>query len=53
MCEKCDHIEQKIAHYRRLAVHITDTQTLNGITALIGQMTTKKAALGCVSPTKH
>jgi len=47
MCEKCQQIDSKIAHYRQIAVYITDQQTLDGIAALIKQMTVKKAAMRC------
>lgn len=47
MCEKCNEFDKKTAHYRRMAVHVTDPRTLNGIATLIKEMTTDKAALGC------
>jgi hypothetical protein len=47
MCNKCHQLDQKIAHYRRMAVRITDQQTLDGIAGLINQMTKAKAAIRC------
>lgn len=45
MCEKCKELDDKIAHYSRMAGHITDQQTLDGIAAMIKQMTAEKAAM--------
>jgi hypothetical protein len=47
MCGKCSELDSKIAHYKRIAVHITDQQTLDGIASLIKQMTVDKAAIRC------
>lgn len=47
MCEKCDELDNKIAHYRRLAGQITDKQTLDGIAGLIAEMATSRAAIHC------
>jgi len=52
MCEKCDELERKIVHYRRMAVNITDQQTLDGIASLIKQFTEDKAAIRCELETK-
>lgn len=50
MCEKCDGINRKIAHYQRLAAQIMDQQTHDGISKLIKKMTAEKAAFGCDQP---
>ena len=47
MCGKCSEFDSKIAHYKRIAVHVTDQQTLDGIASLIKQMTADKAAIRC------
>ena len=47
MCDKCDEIDRKIAHYKQLATRIDDKQTLAGIDKLIEQMTTEKTTFGC------
>jgi hypothetical protein len=45
MCSKCADIENKIAHYRRMAIHVPDELTLEGIAVLLRAMTVEKAAL--------
>jgi hypothetical protein len=47
MCEKCNQIDSKITHSRQMAARITDQQTLDGIAALIKQITADKAAIRC------
>ena len=47
MCDKCTELDEKIAHYRQLAVRIADKQTLDGIASLIKDMTDAKATLRC------
>jgi hypothetical protein len=47
VCEKCDELDSKIAHYRQMAVNITDQQTLDGIASLIKEFTADKAAIRC------
>jgi hypothetical protein len=47
MCKKCDEIDRKIAHYRDIAVRITDQQTLDGNASLIQDLTSIKAAIRC------
>ncbi len=44
MCDKCDEIDRKIAHFRDLAVRIMDQQTQDGIAALIAEQESQKAA---------
>jgi hypothetical protein len=50
MCEKCDEIDGKIAHYKGMTRLITDKQTLDGIVQLIEKMKAEKAAFGCDQP---
>ena len=45
MCEKCVKIDEKIAHYRRLAASITDQLTIDRIGELIKEMEVTKARL--------
>jgi hypothetical protein len=45
MCAKCDELDDKIAHYKRLAVHITDKLTLDGIDQLIDRLESEKVDL--------
>ena len=47
MCGKCIELDNKTAHYRRMASQITDQQTLDGIDGLIRQMKAAKAAIRC------
>lgn len=45
MCEKCNELDDKIAHYKRLAVQITDKLTLDGIDQLINRLRSEKVDL--------
>jgi hypothetical protein len=45
VCEKCEAIDERIAHYKRLARAITDPLMLERIRDLISQMDAEKAAL--------
>jgi hypothetical protein len=45
MCPKCNELNDKIAHYRRMALYITDQLTLDGIERLIKRMTDEKTAI--------
>ena len=45
MCEKCDDIDAKIIHYKRLASQINDKILNDGIVQLIEKMLTEKASL--------
>ena len=47
MCIKCNELDSKIVHYKSIAIRVTDQQTLDGIAALIKQMTADKAAIRC------
>ena len=50
MCDKCDEIDRKIAHYKQLASQISDQQTLSGIGELIEKMTVEKTSFRCDQP---
>jgi hypothetical protein len=43
----CTDHDNKIAQYRRIAVHVTDQLTLDGIANLIKEITAKKADFRC------
>jgi len=45
MCDKCQELDKKIEHYRRIAETITDQFTIDGIKSLIADMEALKAAL--------
>jgi hypothetical protein len=45
MCDKCEEIEKKIEHYRRISSRITDRLTVEGIARLIARLEAEKAAL--------
>jgi hypothetical protein len=45
MCEKCEAIDKRIRHYRELATHVTDEQTLDGVGELIAKLEADKNAL--------
>ena len=45
MCDKCEEIDKKIEHYRRISSSITDQFTINGIKELIVRLEAQKAAL--------
>jgi hypothetical protein len=45
MCEICVELDDKIAHYQRLAYRVTDERTHDGIEKLIAEMKAQKAAL--------
>jgi hypothetical protein len=47
MCKACTDIDSKIAHYKLIAVRVTDQQTLDGIAGLIKDLTAEKAAIRC------
>ena len=42
MCDKCDELDAKIEHHRRLASGILDRITLDGIAARIKEMEAQK-----------
>jgi hypothetical protein len=45
MCETCTQLDDKIAHYMRLATGITDQLTLEAIEKLVAELRDEKAAL--------
>jgi hypothetical protein len=45
MCDKCEEIDKKIVHYRRISSSITDQFTIDGIKDLIVRLEAQKAAL--------
>jgi hypothetical protein len=45
MCEKCEELDKKISHYRKLASSLTDEPTLLGIKKLIEKAEARKRAL--------
>ena len=47
MCVKCNELDNKIAHYRLMALRITDQRTLDGIAGLIKQLAADREAIRC------
>jgi hypothetical protein len=45
MCEKCREIDARVEHYRQLAAHLTDRQTLDAIQRIINELEQEKVAL--------
>jgi hypothetical protein len=45
MCDKCDELDKKIEHYRRIRSSIGDQITIERIEALIGDLQAQKATL--------
>jgi hypothetical protein len=45
MCEKCVKLDNRIAHYRDLAMQMDDPQALAAIASLIGECEAQKLAL--------
>jgi hypothetical protein len=45
MCDACDHLDEKIEHYKKVMAAMTDQLTIEGITALIAELEARKAAL--------
>jgi hypothetical protein len=45
MCETCTQLDDKIAHYVRLATAVTDQLTLEAIEKLVAELRDEKAAL--------
>jgi hypothetical protein len=45
MCSRCKEFDEKIAHYQRIGIYVTDELTLTGIKQLIEQASAGKAAL--------
>ena len=45
MCDRCDRLDEKIEHYKKVISAMTDQLTIERITALVLEMQTQKAAL--------
>ncbi len=45
MCEKCDELDEKIEHYRKILLSIGDQITVERLAGLIGDLQTQKATL--------
>jgi hypothetical protein len=45
MCDKCDELDKKIEHYRRIRLSIGDPVTIERIEALIADLQAQKATL--------
>jgi hypothetical protein len=45
MCDRCDRLDEKIGHYKKVISAMTDQLTIERITALVVEMETQKAAL--------
>ena len=45
MCDKCEQLDKKIGHYRKLLLGIGDQLTVDGIKSLIADLRAQKAAL--------
>ena len=45
MCDRCQRLDEKIEHYKRVISAMTDQLTIERITALVLDMQTQKAAL--------
>jgi hypothetical protein len=45
MCEQCDHIEEKIARYKRLRDQIADKQAQDAAQRLLIELAARKADL--------
>ena len=45
MCDKCDDLDKKIEHYRRILLSIGDQITVERLAGLIGDLKAQKAAL--------
>ena len=45
MCDRCVELDEKIAHYQRISLAITDQLTLDGIKEAVEKLGAAKAAL--------
>lgn len=45
MCDRCERLDEKIEHYKKVVSAMTDQLTIERITALVLEMQTQKAAL--------
>jgi hypothetical protein len=45
MCDRCDHLDETMARYRRLKAQVNDEKTLEGLERLLGRLEAAKRAL--------
>jgi hypothetical protein len=45
MCDRCDRLDEKIGHYKKVISAMTDQLTIERITVLVVELQTQKAAL--------
>ena len=45
MCDTCDQLDERIAHYRRVMSAMTDQLTIERIAALVSELEARKAEL--------
>jgi len=45
MCDACDQLDEKIAHYKKVMSAMTDQLTIERITALVAELEAQKARL--------
>jgi hypothetical protein len=45
MCERCDEIDGRIEHYRKLAKDVSDKRALEAIDSMVADMKVQKRAL--------
>jgi len=45
MCDRCERLDEKIGHYKKVISAMTDQLTIERITALVLEMQTQKASL--------
>ena len=45
MCDTCDHLDEKIEHYKKVVSAMTDQLTIERITALVAELEAQKAKL--------
>ena len=45
MCDACDHLDEKIEHYKKVMSAMTDQLTIERITALVAELEAQKAKL--------
>jgi hypothetical protein len=50
MCGRCERLDEKIEHYKKVISAMTDRLTIERITAFVAEMQTQNAALHPQSP---
>ena len=45
MCDQCKQLDERIAHYQEMALHVLDRHLLDGIDLLIAKLEAEKKAL--------